>query len=135
ADFERCWSSWSWSLSFHIRGLTGRMVASRDCGEVDLGVVDAVEDVGEDRGRERQADVDQLGVAVAGGLDRGEILVADGAARLCKLADEADQRIALAIACGVAVANVLEFVGLRPCKLAEEAVRGHAVIAAGDTAD
>src|ERR1700747_841412 len=103
----------------------GRTVASRDCGEVDLGVVDAVEDVGEDGGRERQADVDQLGVAVAGGLDRGEILVADGAARLCKLADEADQRIALGVARGVAVANALELVGLQSRKLAELAVRGH----------
>ena len=81
--------------------LTGA-VASRDCGEVDLGVVDAVEDVGEDGGRERQADLHQLGVAVAGGLDRGEVLVADGAAGLRELADEADQRIALGIAGGLA---------------------------------
>jgi hypothetical protein len=73
-------------------------IASRDRGEVDLGVVDAVEHVGEDGGRERQADLDELRVAVAGGLDRGEFLAADGAAGLGELADKADQRIALLIA-------------------------------------
>src|SRR5215831_17602277 len=86
--------------------------ASRDRGEVDLGVVDAVEDVGEDGGREGQADLDQLGVAVAGSLDRGEIPVADGAARLSKIADEADQRIALGIAGRLAIANVFELVSV-----------------------
>jgi hypothetical protein len=61
-------------------GSEGRTVASRECGEVDLGVVDAVEDIDEDGGRESQPDLDQLRVAVARGLDRGEILGADGAA-------------------------------------------------------
>ena len=79
----------------------GRPLASRECGEVDLGVVDAVEDVGEDGGREGQADLHQLGVAVARGLERGEILVADGTAGLRELADEADQRIALGVAGGL----------------------------------
>ena len=64
----------------------GRTVASRDCGEVDLGVVDAVEDVGEYGGPESQTDLDKLRVAVAGGLDRGEILVADGSAGVRDLA-------------------------------------------------
>ena len=39
-------------------------VASRDCGEVDLGWVDAVGDAGEDGGRERQADLDENSIAV-----------------------------------------------------------------------
>src|ERR1700752_1973503 len=89
----------------------GRTVASRDRGEVDLGVVDAVEDVGEDGGRESQADLHQLGVAVAGGPDRGEIGVADRAAGCGELANEADQRIALDVAGRLAIADVLQFFG------------------------
>ena len=70
-------------------------------------------------------------VAVAGRLDRGEILVADGAAGLRELADEADQRVALGIAAGC-VADLLQYVGLQPGELAEMAVRGDAVVTAGD---
>ena len=51
---------------------------SRDRGEVDLSVVDSVENVGEDRRRECEADLDQLTVAGAGRFDRRELLVADG---------------------------------------------------------
>ena len=69
--------------------------ASRDCGEVDLGVVDAIEDIGEDVGREGETDLHQLGVAVSRGFDRGEILVADGAAGLRELTDEAGQHVAV----------------------------------------
>src|SRR5882672_3167890 len=92
----------------------GRTVASRDRGEVDLGVVDAVEDVGEDGGRESQADLHQLGVAVARRLDRGEILVTDGAAGVRELADEADQRIAPGVAGGLPLADLLERFRLQP---------------------
>src|SRR5882672_3550042 len=92
----------------------GRTVASRDRGKVDLGVVDAVEDVGEDGGRESQADLHQLGVAVAHRLDRGEILIADGAAGLRELADEADQRIALGVTGGLAITDLLQHLGLQP---------------------
>src|SRR5258708_36903899 len=80
---------------------------SRDGGEIDLGVVDAVEDVGEDGSRESQADLHQLGVAVARRLDRGKILVTDGAAGLRELADEADQRIALGVAGGLTLPDQL----------------------------
>src|SRR5579864_1293181 len=109
-------------------------LASWDSGKVDVGVVDAVEDIGEDCGRESQADLDELSVAVAGGFDRCELLGADGAAGFRELADEAGQRIALTIARGLAVANVLQFVRLQSSVLAEQAVRSHAVIAARDTA-
>src|ERR1700752_117328 len=85
-----------------------RAVASRDGGEVDLGVVDAIEDVGESVGRESQADLDELAVAVTGGLDRCELLVADGAAGFREVAVETGQRIALGIACGLAIADVLQ---------------------------
>jgi hypothetical protein len=64
-----------------------------------------------------QGDLDELGVAVAGGLDRCEILVADGAAGLREFANEAGQGIALGIAGRLAIANVLELVGLQSCKL------------------
>src|SRR5258708_4309235 len=100
----------------------GRTVASRDCGKVDLGVVDAVEDVGEDGGRESQADLHQLRVAVAGSLDRGEILVTDGAAGLRELADEADQRIALGVAGGLTLADLPEHLGLHAGEPREVAV-------------
>src|ERR1700709_2927992 len=90
-----------------MRDLTDA-AASRDGGKVDLGVVDAVEDVGEDGGRESQADLDQLGVAVARRPDRGEIRVADGAAGLRELADEASQRVALVVAAGLTVADLLQ---------------------------
>jgi hypothetical protein len=111
------------------------MIASRDCGEIDLGVVDAVEDVREDDGCEGQADLDQLRVAIARRLDRSEILVAYGATGFREVAYEAGQSIAFGIACGLAVANVLELVGLQSCELAEQAVRSLTVIAAGDAAD
>jgi len=113
----------------------GRTVAPRDCGEVDLGVVDAVEDVGEDGGRESQADLDQLRVGVAGGLDRGEILVADRAARLRELADEADQRITLGVAGGLTLADLLEHLGLDAGELGEVVVGGDAIVAAAGGAD
>src|ERR1700757_3736349 len=98
-----------------------RTVASRDGREVHLGVVDAVEDVGEDGGRESQANLDELGVAVTGGLDSGELLVAEGAAAFRELADEAGQCIALGIAYRLAIADILQFVGLQSCELAEQA--------------
>src|ERR1700752_671853 len=79
----------------------------RDCGEVAFGVVDAVEDVGEDGGGKGEADVHQLRVAVAGGLDRLELGLADGAAGARQPAHKANQRIALGIAGGRAVANAL----------------------------
>src|ERR1700694_2035952 len=113
----------------------GRTVASRDCGEVDLGVVDAVEDVGEDGGRESQADLDQLRVAVARSLDRGEILVADGAAGLRERADEVDQRVALGVAGGLALAGRPEHLRLHAVELGEMAVGGDAVVAAAGGAD
>src|SRR5215831_14887994 len=109
--------------------------ASRDRGEVDLGVVDAVEDVGEDGGREGQADLDQLGVAVAGSLDRGEILVADSAAGLRELADEANQCIALGIASGLALSDLLERLRLHAGELSQIIVRDDAVVAAASGAD
>src|SRR5581483_723355 len=96
--------------------------ALRDGREVDRRVVDAVEDVGEGGGGKGEADVDELRVAVAGGADRGEILVADGAASFRELADERDQRIAPDIAGRLAVADVPELVGLEACELAEQAV-------------
>src|SRR5258708_33397592 len=105
----------------------GHTVASRDCGEVDLGVVDAVEDVGEDGRRESQADFDQLGVAVARGLDRGEILVADGAAGLREIADEADQRVALGIAAGLPLPDLLERVRLHAGEPGQMGAGGNAV--------
>src|SRR5258708_31537709 len=108
----------------------GRTVASRDCGEVDLGVVDAVEDVGEDGGRERQADLHQLGIAVASSLDRGEILVANCAAGLGELADEADQRVALGISGGLTLADLLEHLGFHPGEPGEMVVGADAVVAA-----
>src|SRR5262249_39071544 len=52
-----------------------------------------------------------------------------------KRADKTDQRVALGVAGGLADANFLEFLGLQPRELAEQAVRGHAVIAAGRLAD
>jgi hypothetical protein len=66
----------------------GRAPALRDCGEVDVSVVDAIEDVGEDGRRKGKTDVHQLRVAVAGGFDRGEIVIADSAARLRERADK-----------------------------------------------
>src|SRR5262249_19702739 len=95
-------------------------VALPDGREVDVGVVDAVEDVGEGRRRESETDLHQLRVAVPSGPDRREILVADGAARGREPADEADQRIALGIAGRLAVADVPELVGLQPRELAEQ---------------
>src|SRR6267142_1954171 len=83
-----------------------RAVASCDCGEVDVGVVNAVEDVGEDGRREGEADVDKLRVAVAGILDSGEICIAHSAAGRRELASEADQRIALDVAGRLAIADV-----------------------------
>jgi hypothetical protein len=106
-----------------------------DCREVNVGVIDAVEHVGKDGGRKGEADIHQLRVGVAGGLYRGEVFVADGAARLCKLADKADQGIALGIDGWVAIADVFEFVRLQSRELAEQAVRSHTVVAAGNTAD
>src|ERR1700753_767906 len=98
-------------------------VASRDRREIDLGVVDAVEDVGEDRGRKGQADIDELRVAEAGSPDRGAILVADGAAGLGELADEADQRVALGIAGGLPLADLLKCLGLQAGEPGEVVVR------------
>lgn len=37
-----------------------------DSREVDGGIVDAVENIGEDCDRDRQADLDELGISVAG---------------------------------------------------------------------
>jgi hypothetical protein len=48
---------------------------SGDCGEVDVGVVDAIEDVGESVRRKGEADLHQLCIAVAGGFDRSEIVI------------------------------------------------------------
>jgi hypothetical protein len=80
----------------------------RGCGEVDVGVVDAVEDVGEDGRGEGKTDVHQLRVAVSRGLDRSEVVIADGAACCRQLADEVDQCIALGIAGGLTIADLLE---------------------------
>src|SRR6185437_3762272 len=115
--------------------LPAARVTSGDRGEVDGRVVDAIEDIGEGGGREREADVDELRVAVAGGLDRGERLRSYRAALLAEDADEADQRIALGVAGRLALADVLQFIGIEASKLAEQAVRGDAVVAAGDTAE
>src|SRR5215468_105428 len=106
----------------------------RDGGEVDIGVVDAVEDVGEDGGGKGETDVHQLRFAVAGGLDRLEVGLVDGAAGARQPAHEANQRIALVIAGGRAVADVLQLVRLQPGHLAEQAMRGHAIVTAGDAA-
>ena len=97
-------------------------VALRDRGEVDLGVVDAVEDVGKGVRCEGKTDVHQLRVGVSRGLDRCEIVIADGAACCRQLADEVDQCIALGIAGGLTIADLLELIGLQPCELAEQAV-------------
>src|SRR6202020_608211 len=109
-----------------MRDLTGRG-RSRDCGEVDLRVVDAVEDVGEDGGREGQADLHQLSVAVARGLDRGEILVADGTAGQRELADKSDQRVTLGKAGGPALPDLLERFRRHAGELGEIVVGGDAV--------
>src|SRR6516162_4027710 len=107
----------------------------RSCGEVEIGVVDAVEDVGEGDAGKSEADVDELRVAVAGGLDRGELGVTDGTARCRKRADEADERVALEVAGRLAGADVLDLVRLQTCELAEQAVRGLAIVAADHTGD
>ena len=77
-------------------------VALRDCGEVDLGVVDTIENVGEDDRCEGKTDVQQLRVGVSGDLNRCEIAIADGAAGFRECAEEADQRIAPGFARGLA---------------------------------
>ena len=46
-----------------------------------------------------------------------------------------DQRVGLSIAGRLAIADLLEFVGLEPRELAEQAMRSHAIVAAGDIAD
>jgi hypothetical protein len=61
--------------------------------------------------------LDQLRVGVAGGLDRGEVGVADGAAGFGERADEADERIALGIAGQFTVAICLSSSGLSPASL------------------
>jgi hypothetical protein len=71
------------------------------------GVVDAVEGVGEDGHGDRQADVRQLRVGVAGGLNRRERLVADGAAGLRQSPGEANQSIALGITHGLRRISIL----------------------------
>jgi hypothetical protein len=79
--------------------------ALRDCGEVNLGVVDAVEDVGEDGRCERETDIHQLRVGVSRDLDRCELVIADRAACFGERASEADQRVAMDIARGLAIAG------------------------------
>ena len=59
-----------------------------DRGEVDVGVVDTIEDVGEDGRRKGKADLHQLCIAVASGFDRDEIVIADRSAALRERADE-----------------------------------------------
>jgi len=54
---------------------------------------------------------------------------------LRELADEADQRIALGVARGLALANLLERVRLHASELGEMIMSGDAVIAAGGAAD
>jgi hypothetical protein len=53
---------------------------------------------------EGKTDVHQLRVGVSRGLDRCEIVIADGAACFRERADEADRRIALGIAGALALA-------------------------------
>src|SRR6478736_5775283 len=106
-------------------------VALGDRREVDLGIVDAVEDVGEHGGGKGEANVDELRVAVAGGLNRDEILVADGAAGARKLVDESDQRIALGITGGPAIADLLHNLRRQPDELCEMAVGGDTIVTAG----
>src|SRR5271156_4333336 len=84
----------------------------RDSRKVDVRVVDAVEDVGEDGQRDRQADVDQLRVGVAGGADRLELGLADRAAGPDQPADEMDQRIALGVTRRPAGPDLPQDVGL-----------------------
>ena len=64
-----------------------------------------------------------------------ELVIADRAACFGERASEADQRIAMDIARGLAIADLLELLRLQRCELAEQAVRGDAVFEAGDAAD
>ena len=82
---------------------------------IDIGVVDAIEHVGESDESDSKADLDELLVGVAGSLDRCKLLVADFATGLYQRADEAHQRIALRIACGPALADVADRIRPQPC--------------------
>ena len=69
---------------------------------VQFGVVDAIEDVGEGDHGDGQADVHQLLIGIARGLDGREVPITDRPAGLYQLADQAHQGIALGITRGPA---------------------------------
>src|SRR5579859_336507 len=92
---------------------------SVDRREVGDGVVDAVEDVGEHDDRDREADLDELLVSVAGRPDRDELGLADRAAGAGEQLHEMDQRVALGIAGRLAGADRLQRILRKAGHLAE----------------
>src|SRR5258708_5423603 len=116
---------------------TGAQTAGTSSGrrEVERGVVDAVEDVGEGDHGQGQGDIHQLRVGVAGVLDGRELLLVERAAGQDQNLNEAHQGVALGVARGLAGANPLHDVGLQARQLAKQAVGGLAIIAADGRAD
>ena len=106
----------------------------RDRWKIDRGVVDAVADVREDGHGVRQADLHQLLVGMPAALmpSSSSLIVPLVSARFLH---ETHQGIPRGVARGLAGADLLQDLRRKACHLAEQAVRGHAVIATRDFAD
>lgn len=103
--------------------------------EIDVSCVDAVEHVGENAGRDGKADVGQLLVGIAGRLDRCELLVADVAAGRRQVPDKGCQGVAFRVTGRLALPELADCVCRQAGQLADQAVRGDAIVAAGGDAD
>src|SRR5947208_1397805 len=95
-----------------VRGQPDGRELSSGRRKVERRVVDAVEGVSEGDHSQCEADLYQLRVGVAGGLDRRELFLADRAAGQHQQANEADQSVALGVTSGLASANTLERIRL-----------------------